>query len=100
MQTSACSDLTDIEEATEETVADLDPSSLYVPALGDLFVLGEATIRLPYLQQPHSKGRLRSYSPGEALRVGRLQVQTRSMSRARKNTSSLVPLRHCDAAGR
>jgi FkbM family methyltransferase len=52
---------------------------LYVPVLKDMFVLGEATLSLPFIQEAASKRRLRSYLPGEVLRVGRLQVQTRTL---------------------
>ena len=52
---------------------------LYVPVLKDMFVLGEATLSLPFIQEPASKRRLRSYLQGEVLRVGRLQVQTRTL---------------------
>ncbi len=52
---------------------------LYVPVLKDMFVLGESTLTLPFIQEAASKRRLRSYLPGEVLRVGRLQVQTRAL---------------------
>lgn len=54
-------------------------SWLYVPALNDFFVLGEASLSLAHLQQDRVKAQLRSYAPGAVLRVGKLSVESRTL---------------------
>jgi FkbM family methyltransferase len=55
---------------------------LYVPVLGDLFVLGEGTLSLGFVQEERHKAQLRSYAPGETLRVGKVSVEIRTLDSA------------------
>jgi FkbM family methyltransferase len=55
---------------------------LYVPVLKDLFVLGEATLSLGFVQEERRKAQLRSYAPGETLRIGKVPVEIRTLDSA------------------
>jgi FkbM family methyltransferase len=56
---------------------------LYLPVLKDMFVLGEATLSLAFIQEEASKARMRSYLPGETLQVGKLAVAVRTLDSVR-----------------
>ena len=58
-------------------------SWLYLPVLKDMFVLGEASLALAFIQEEESKARMRGYLPGEALRVGKLPVEVRTLDSVR-----------------
>jgi len=47
-----------------------------------MFVLGESTLALGFIQEEASKTRMRSYLPGETLRVGKLPVELRTLDSA------------------
>jgi FkbM family methyltransferase len=51
--------------------------SLFIVRSGDLYVLGEGTLRLDFLQEPASIKRLASYSAAGALLVGRIGAHVR-----------------------
>lgn len=51
--------------------------ALFIPKAGDLYILGEGTLRLDFLQLPHSIQRLTSYTRTGLLEVGRLDVEVR-----------------------
>lgn len=52
---------------------------LHIPVMKELCVLGEAALSLSYIQRDDRKAQLRSYCPGETLRVGKVQVEARTL---------------------
>ncbi len=51
--------------------------SIYIAKAGDLYILGEGTMRLDFLQEPASLERLRSYTVDGKVFVGRMEVEVR-----------------------
>lgn len=51
--------------------------SLFIVRAGELYILGEGTLRLEFLQQPASIKRLHSYSGGSDVEIGRIGVEVR-----------------------
>jgi FkbM family methyltransferase len=51
--------------------------SIYIAKAGDLYILGEGTLRLDFLQEPASLKRLGSYTVDGKLFVGRMEVEVR-----------------------
>jgi hypothetical protein len=51
--------------------------SIYIAKAGELYILGEGTLRLDFLQEPKSLQRLRSYTADGVLKVGRMDVKVR-----------------------
>jgi FkbM family methyltransferase len=51
--------------------------SIYIAKAGDLYILGEGTLRLDFLQEPASLKRLRSYTVDGQLHVGKMEVEVR-----------------------
>jgi FkbM family methyltransferase len=51
--------------------------SIYIAKAGALYILGEGTMRLDFLQEPASLERLRSYTVDGQLYVGRMEVEVR-----------------------
>jgi FkbM family methyltransferase len=51
--------------------------SIYIAKAGDMYILGEGTLRLDFLQEPASLERLRSYTVDGKLYVGRMEVEVR-----------------------
>ena len=51
--------------------------SIYIAKAGELYILGEGTLRLDFLQEPASLKRLQTYTVDGVLEVGRMEVDVR-----------------------